>query len=547
MLHELIRLKFTIQRHTVSWKRIAGLVLGVVAVIGTWAALFVADAAARQDVLLFVLFAWLLGWMVGPILTSGAAVLRPEYFTLLPLPRRRLGFGLLAAVFVGVGGVITATAVLVLTGYAVVTGAGLGGFAVALVSAVLLLVFVVALSRTVYALLGAAMRTRLGVQLASIQYGLLISSLFAGWAIVAPVLNALPVFLRNGFGDLPIGAVLLWTPVGWPVRAVDAVRAGEPTTALLLTALLLLTTLLTVAAAVVLLTPHVGNRTAARGRRRGRVSRATTPLGAVTGKELRTWWRDPWRGLEVRSSVWTGLFIAGYTALAGVPEIAGVAGVAVALMVGLSGANLFGQDGTALWQLVVAERPESIRADIRGRQLGLLVVFGLPALVVMALTMAVSGVYTYTVPITAVVLAALGVGSGVAVVMSVLGVTPGVDPHRRVNATDAGENSFVIMTALHAVLLIIGPTTAMALVLAFADDLPSWFGAATIAVALVNGFGVAWAGGAIAVRRLAGHLPETFGRLRYPGVALNRAGTGVLDKFSGWAEEEANKARGNAR
>jgi len=106
---------------------------------------------------------------------------------------------------------------------------------------------------------------------------------------------------------------------------------------------------------MVLLTPYVGNRTA---RRRGRPlgSRVlthgrilpATPLGAVVGKELRTWWRDPWRNLEVQSSIWFGPFIAAYGMIAGLPQIAGLAGIAVALMVALSGANLFGQDGTAL-------------------------------------------------------------------------------------------------------------------------------------------------------------------------------------------------------
>ena len=56
--------------------------------------------------------------------------------------------------------------------------------------------------------------------------------------------------------------------------------------------------------------------------------------------------------------------------IAGIPQLAGPAGIAVALMVGLSGANLFGQDGTALWQLVVAQSPRVVRADIRGRQIG---------------------------------------------------------------------------------------------------------------------------------------------------------------------------------
>lgn len=527
MVGDLIRLKLTIQRHTHSWKRLLGLVSGLLAAAGTWAIVFVAEPAARTDVLLLVLAAWTAGWIIGPVLTSGAAMLRPEYFTLLPLRRRTLGTGLLASAFVGVGGAVTTIASLALIAYALVNAddsAALAAAAIALIGAALLLVFVVALARAVYALLGAAMRTNLGVELAAVQYGLLLSSMMAGWAVVRPVLNSVPVFLRDGFGAIPARAALEWTPFGLPVRAVDAMAAGRPSSALGSIALLAAITAVVTLAAIALLTPHVGDRTARR-RRRPWGSRAlssarllpASPLGAVVGKELRTWWRDPWRSLEVRSAIWFGVFIAVYTAIAGVPEIAGLAGVAVALTVALSGANLFGQDGTALWQLVVAESPESVRADIRGRQIGITVLFGLPAFVLSMAMMAVTGIFDYAVPILATLTALLGVGSGTAVVMSALGATPGVDPHRRVNATDAGENTFGIFAAFQIQLWATAPTTGMAAALAFAGaSLPSWFGVATLAVAVVNAVAGAWLGGAIATRRLATHLPETFAKLRYP-------------------------------
>jgi len=314
---------------------------------------------------------------------------------------------------------------------------------------------------------------------------------------------------------------------------------------------LALVTALAVLAAMVLLTPYVGNRTARRlgrplGSRvltHGRILPAT-PLGAVVGKELRTWWRDPWRNLEVQSSIWFGLFIAAYGMIAGLPQIAGLAGIAVALMVALSGANLFGQDGTALWQLVVGQSPQAVRADIRGRQIALIVALGLPGFALSALMMALTGVYEFAVPIFAVLVATLGAGTGIAVVMSVVGVTPGVDPHRRVNATDAGENGFAITVALHLLPLFIAPTAAMAAPLAFDQGrLPPWFAAATLAVALGNAVVVAWAGGTVAVRRLDSHLPETFARLRYPGTATAttkaRGGGGLLDYLSGQAENAA--------
>lgn len=559
MVGQLIRLKLTIQRHTVSWKRLLGLVLGVAAAAGTWVATLLAEPTARAEVLGLVLAGWMAGWLVGPILSSGAAVLKPEYFALLPPARRRLGVGLLASVFVGVGAAVTTAAVTALVGYAVATSTGpvaAAAVGTALVGAALLLVLLVALSRTAYALLGAAMRSRLGVEIAAVQYGLLIATMFAGWLVISPVLNAVPTFLRDGFAGPAAAPVLTWLPSGWPVAAVDAAAAGNYPVALGRLSALAVLTALAVLAAVTLLTPYTGNRTA---RRRGRplgsrvLTRArvlpATPLGAVVGKELRTWWRDPWRSLEVRSSIWFGVVLAVYGVIAGMPQIAGLAGIAVALMVALSGANLFGQDGTALWQLVVGQSPQAVRADIRGRQIGLIVALGLPAFALSALMMVLTGAYQFALPITAVLVAMLGAGSGVAVLMSVVAATPGVDPHRRVNASDAGENGFAIQAALWSLLLSVAPTAAMAAPLAFNPDLSvSWFAAATIAVALGNAILVGWAGGALAIRRLDTHLPETFARLRYPGTtaAHTRPSHGLLDYLSGQAEKSAAAAAVNS-
>ncbi|MEJ3651687.1 hypothetical protein WEH80_01595 [Actinomycetes bacterium KLBMP 9759] len=549
MVGGLIRLKFVMQRHNVRWKRRLGLVFGVVAAAGTWvAALVFAGPAARADVLALALAAWMAGWIVGPVLTSGAAVLRPEYFVLLPLPRLRLGFGLLVSVFAGVGAVVTAGAVLAVVGYALTGPAGVAAVVVGLVGAALLLVVVVAFSRTVYALLGAAMRTRMGVEVAAVQYGLLIATMFAGWMVVWPVVQAVPRFLAEGFGGSAVSTVLGWLPTSWPLRAVDAAAAGDTAGVVAWLGALLLAAVVVVAAAVALLRPYVGNRTARRRRRplgsrvltSGRVLPAS-PLGAVTGKELRTWWRDPWRSLEVRSSIWFGLFLAGFGVIAGRPEIAGFAGVAVALMVALSGANLFGQDGTALWQLVVGQSRRAVRADIRGRQVAIVVSLGVPALVLSALMMALTGTFGYAVPVAAVIVAVLGAGSGVAVVFSVVGVTPGVEPHRRVNANDAGENIFAIHASLMAVQLLVAPTVVLAVLLVFVSGLPGWFGLLTMAVAVVNAAVVGWGGGAIAAARLGSHLPETFARLRYAGTSAARpgGGRGLLDYLARETEKAA--------
>ncbi|GAA4907778.1 hypothetical protein GCM10023223_26530 [Stackebrandtia albiflava] len=541
-------MKFTIARHSQSWKRTVGFVLACLAVVATWLTAVFSHPDAGADVLGFVLLAWLVGWMLGPVLTSGATVLRPEYFTLLPLNRWRLGVSLLASVFAGVGAAGMLLAGLSLAGYAVVIDAA-QAIPVAVVAAVLFTITVVSLARLVYSVLGAAMRSRIGVEIASIQYGLLIAAMFVGWMAVSPVVNALPVFLTQGFGGTVAADVVAWSPGGWPLRAVDAAAAGDWGLALAWLGGLAVAAALTSVGAAAMLRPYTGNRTVRRWRRplgsgTGRRLLPTGRRGAVVGKELRTWWRDPWRSLEIRSSIWFGIFLAVFSAVGGFAQLGALAGVGVALMIALSGANLYGYDGTALWQLVVAERPETVRADVRGRQTAIALYFGVPAVLLSAVMVVITGAYGYVVPIVALIVVVLGVGSGVSVLMSVVGATPGVEPHRRVNSNDAGENGLIIQIALWFTILASLPTLAVAAVTTFGGPgLPVWWSFLVLGVAVVNGVLGAKVLGGIAVRRLGDHLPETFARLRYPGMKVTRSGSGDwLDHLSHAAFEEARKA-----
>jgi ABC-2 type transport system permease protein len=179
---------------------------------------------------------------------------------------------------------------------------------------------------------------------------------------------------------------------------------------------------------------------------------------------------------------------------------------------------------------------------VRGRQLAAVVVFGVPAVALSALMVAITGTADLALPIGAVLLAGLGVGCGVAAVLSVLGATPGVDPHRRVNPNDAGENSLVLQVAFWLMTVLIAPAAAMAAVLALASGLPAWFAVATVVVAVLNAGLVAWGGGAIAVARLQARLPETFARLRYPGTVVTAPGGDLLDRFARQAEATAIEA-----
>jgi len=544
----LVRLRLAMQRHSPSWKRKLGFALGAVAAALTWAAVFLAEPSARGDVVGLVLALWFVGWLIGPILSSGAAVLRPEYFSLLPIRPLALGTGLLMSSFVGVGTLVTSAGLLALIGYGALTG-GLAGAIVAVPVALLYLVLVVSLSRAVYAILGAAMRSGLGTEIAAIQFGLLIASMFAGWLIISPVLTAVPVFLRDGFAGLPaVGDVVAASPAGWPLRAIDAAAAGDGAGVLQWLGILFAVTALVAGTAIAMLRPQLGNRTRNRSRRRrgaaGRPLLPETRFGAILRKEIRTWWRDPWRSLEIRSGVWFGIFLSAFALIAGVPELAALAGVAMALLVALSGSNLYGQDGTALWQLVVSEHPDAIRADIRGRQASLILMFAPPAVLLSVVMIAVTARYDLALPVLAGLVAGFGTASGVALLMSVVGVTPGVEPQRRINPTDAGENGIVLQIALWVSVLLLTPTLALVAIAVLSPSVPGWLPFLTLAVAAVNGGLVWWGFGNLAIRRLGGHLTETFGRLRYPGTKMAaRDKTTMLDKISVLAEDAANTVR----
>jgi ABC-2 type transport system permease protein len=534
VVRDLIALTFAIRRHSPTGKRIGGLIVGLVAATLTWVITLVAAPAARPDVLGLILTGWLAGWLIGPILTTASPALRPEFFAFLPMDRRRLGAGLLASTFVGVGALVSTAGLLALAGYGVTRGGSpLPTLAVAVVAAVLFLVSVVAASRACYAVLGAAMRTRLGVEIAGIQYGLLLAGLFSGWLMVAPVLRSVPVFLSRGFDGSVVSTVIATLPSGWPVRAVNAAAAGDLAAAAVWLAALAALMVVAVGAAAALVIPRPGRATERSSRRRTGwllsclVARLPpTPLGGVVAKELLSWRRDPWRTLEIRSAVWFGVFVGVFGIVAGLPAVAGLSGAAVALTIALSGANLYGQDGTALWQLVVAQSSQAIRADVRGRQIGLVTTLGLPAVALSAAGMAVTGITVYAVPIAAVLVAVIGVGSGVAVIVSIVGVAPGVDPHLRVNATDVGENGFAIQAANWSTLALISPTAyavSLPVLTGTAPPLPA--AAIMILIGLVNGLVVATVGGRIARHRLTTRLPETFGRVRYPRLGARRATT----------------------
>ena len=550
----LISLKFAMLRNSSAGLRKAGWVIGGAFVVATWAAaIVVPDDEVRRSVLALDFAVWTLGGMVGPVIMSGAGVLRPEYFALLPLSRGTVGRGLLVTSFVSVPSVFVLLALLSSTWQAVqvepVT------IVIAVLGAVLSWVLIITLSRLVYGLLGAAMRTKLGIEIAGVQFGILFAAMFAGWMIVTVAVQSIPLLLSRGLPAGPITAVIEAFPTSWTLLAIDDAAAGAWDDAMLRLLALAVLDVLLVVWTIALLVPRSARAARRRGRPRspglvaGRGLLPDTQLGAVILKELRQWRRDPWRALESSTAVWTGAVIGVLCLLGGFTAAGAFAGLIVAFMLGLSGCNLYGQDGSAVWQNVVGEDETSVRSDVRGRQWAMILVF-LPRVVVVTIPFLLISQAWWTVPyLLATIPATLGAATGAAVLTSAVGVSPGVDPRRRVGPNDANGNIalhvWVVILTSSVVLL---PTLGMVIWAANSDS--GIIVVVAALVGLVNGIAAAWLLGHVAIEYLRTRMVDVFSRIRYARTFADGTGDGLLDwlaKATLQGEQKMHAARQKAR
>ena len=419
----------------------AGLALAA-ATIGA-ATLRARSPGTVADLLGVVFAVWALGWMLGPAY-AGQPVLRAEQFRLLPVPRRRLALGLLGAAFAGVTAPVTFIAFTAL----VVFGIRLGMVPalIAVPAVVLQLILVVLLSRVTGSLFGALSRSRAGAVVSALLTAVMLVASSSGWLVLA----ALHPLVDTGF---PAGfaAAVRALPSSWAVLAVEASSRSD----WLMTAAPLLGLI-----AVLLLLwltwerslgPARWPRPAVRGSPAGRAApRRWMPAGATAAvlvKELRTWRRDPQRLTSLvvppAFAVMTCLGLAALGTRAFLP----FAGALTALMAAVTSANLYGQDGTALWLTLLI--PGSERADVRGRQLAWLALFAPMTLVLTAAGMAASGRPDLWPGALAATFALLGGGAGLLPAVAIALPAPGPGPRDRNNAplgdTDALGPALVML------------------------------------------------------------------------------------------------------
>ncbi|WP_405086702.1 hypothetical protein [Microbispora sp. NBC_01389] len=473
------RMKVAVLRHAFHGERAqtagTGASLGALLAAGT-----VYLAFAGPDLLAAGYAVWLLGWMLGPVFMGGGdETLRPEYFSLLGLPTRRLAAGLLVSAFVGVAPVVSLTALLGL----LVAGVRLGvvNALVAVPAMVLQLAVFVLLSKISVAVVGLALRTRSGAITSGVLNGAILAALGQIWVFFVI------------FGQTGVPSVVWYLPSGWGLLAVR----GEWWA---LAALAVLVLLLLGAWAALLSRRAGATRASARGRR---PMTATTANGAIISKELRTWSRDLVRNHQLTFALSYGVCFAASPLILGWDGMLPYAGLIFIVMAAAMTSNLYGTDGTALWLTLMT----TTASDVRGRQLAWL---SAHAPVAIVLTVAFTAVADGRWPlILALLPALLGGAAGLVPLISVYGLVPGTDPHRRAgnplrtSEDDGGLTGLAYLTL--ALVLLTGVPAALAAI---------WYGWAGVAAGVVTGTLCHWGFGLLAERRLRSHGPELLDTMR---------------------------------
>lgn len=513
----LVRMRLAAFRHALRDQNRAASIggggfLGLVLAGGTiWAA-----AKGDTDVVAVAIAVWMLGWIVGPLFAGGGdETLKPEYFTMLPLPPRTLSGGLLAAALAGVAPVVSLVALVSLV---VVGGQLSAGAALIAVPAMLLqlLSFVLA-SRLAVAIYGLLLQVRTGAVLAAVVNAFILAFTAQGWALIAAYVST------DVQGTMARAA--RFAPSGWGLAAVEAAGRGDWLWALLpLVGLAVLGAAMFAAWSALLVRRTTATRAGVRPRRPLAASNART---ASDAKEIRSWTRDLLYGHRAVFAICYGLFFCLMPLAIGWKGMLPWAGGAAVVMGGAMFANLYGADGTAYWLTLMT--PGSARLDIRARQRAFLVVFGPPAI---AITLALtwwSGEDVWPL-VLSLVPALLGGAAGLIVLSSVYAAVPTTDAHKRSgNPLSSGENDGETMGLVYVMLVLISLSGAPALLAALAW---SWWG---VPVGLASAVLTWWYFGKLAATRLERRGPELLTLLRHGRTTAQQASrTSSIQQLPKW-------------
>jgi len=463
------------------------------------------------------------GWVLMPLILFGVdETLDPARFALLPLRRRTLVTGLLAAAMIGV----PALAAVVATSGLVISAALLGGWgaaAVQVVGTVAGLLLCIAASRAVTSAFATMLRSRRVRDLAAVMLACLA-------ALIGPVQIGVTALAANADWDRLIGParVIGWTPLAAPYTMGIDVAEGRAWTV----PLKLLITVATVAALLwwwsrTMESAMLGAASTGAPRRTKAVPGGTSAVadlfprgmpwlprnryGALVAREARYWWRDARRRAGLITFAVIGVVMpvminVGSGGLSGAtsPVVISLTMVFVGVLGAATLANQFGYDGSAYAANVVAGVPGAV--ELRARLMAFSSYLG-PLLIVIA---AIVAAFLREPSWIGVMLGSLGAAYG-----SGLAVNLFVSLHGAY-ALPETSNPFAINTgsgvakSLLSILGLIGATAVaipMVVVTALVGDAALWQWVAA-PVGIAYGAGATWLGSYTVGDMLDRQMPE---------------------------------------
>ena len=422
-----VRLKLRLLRNVLRTSAGPGLVIFTILAIGTGivAALAMRSAtdAERFIVTPILGVAFVLTWAFGPVLFGNSdETIDTTRLALIPLDPNRLASGLAVQALVGPGPI---AAVIGLSGIASRSPDLLSGFlAVAAVFATV--VFATTLSRMLLTALGSGLRKRRSRDLATLLTGISIGAAAVGLQLFVVYGSSIDLGTLASIAD-----VVRLSPFGWAGDALGRASTG----ALLVPTIQLVATIAMVAVAIrvwaMLLERALTDVTEHEDE--SLTTRPLVPVGSggsmaawrVTFiKERRYFTRHPRYRVQVMSQA-TVLILGGAPFLAAIirrePE-AVLFGCIPALTAGVTGANLLGPDGRALWAEYLAL--PSLTPLLRGRALTF-AALGVVAAVALTLGSAWwTGGWRFAPAALGAAVGMAFTGSGVGAVTSILAPSP---------------------------------------------------------------------------------------------------------------------------
>jgi ABC-2 type transport system permease protein len=531
---DFVRLKLRLMRNGFRgqpWKVIAfvfsllfGLPFAFIAGVGL-AASGSASAEAGYVVAVASGAAVVLAWTLVPLLFFGVdETLDPARFALLPIPRRTLALGMVAATFIGVPAVLT----LVTTSGLIVAAAfrfrALETLAAA-VGVVGGLTIGILASRAVTSAFAALLRSRRVRDLAAVLLALLATSIAPiQWAVIAAV--------ERGTKDQAIRAaeIISWTPFGAPyalpfdVAARNWALVGGRLAIMLATIVLLLAWWSRTLESAMLDTSS-GGAVRRKSRRSGGAVRTLLPVvarvgdrgpfAAILARETRFWWRDGRRRAALVSILVASAVLPLALSLGagseGINFSGGLSALAFTFAVTMAGTmggmllgNQFGYDGSAYAANLLSHVRGS--TELRARAAAAALV-ALPAQIAVVVAVVVfSDRLPYLPAGLGILAASFGAALAAAALLSVLAAYPMPDTANpfAMNTGTGSAKGLLSVLALVATFVFCSPMLVAVHLLGGSAGW-SW---ALLAIGLGYGLGSAWLGTYIAGDRIDRRGPE---------------------------------------